>query len=167
MRIGPKFRETMRVLAPALPIARFFVTETTHIHPDKIRAYLATDYRLGHTDQDIVLTVGQCSKRLMALFASFGVECGAFLTAYNPRGARQSDEANEYAHARLAGQLRVLEIQVIEGSGSEVGTDWPAERSYFALGLALEPARTIGRYFNQDAIVWVGADGVPQLVLLR
>ncbi len=32
--------------------------ETTQIHPDKVRAYLATDYRLGHTDQGIVLTGG-------------------------------------------------------------------------------------------------------------
>ena len=30
------------------------VSETTQIHPDKIRAYLATDYRLGHTDDDII-----------------------------------------------------------------------------------------------------------------
>ena len=36
-----------------------------------------------------------------------------------------------------------------------------------ALGLALEPAKTIGTHFNQDAIVWVGPDAVPQLILLR
>lgn len=47
------------------------------------------------------------------------------------------------------------------------GSDWPTERSYFALGLALEPAKEIGIQFGQDAIVWVGADAVPQLILLR
>jgi hypothetical protein len=55
----------------------------------------------------------------------------------------------------------------IEGSGSEEGTDWPSEKSYFALGLALEPSRAIGTHFDQDAIVWVGLDAVPQLILLR
>ena len=32
------------------------MSETTQIHPDKVRAYMATAYRLGHTAQDIVLT---------------------------------------------------------------------------------------------------------------
>ena len=44
------------------------MAETTQIHPDKVRAYLTTDYRLGHTTQDIVLTIGQPSERLAALF---------------------------------------------------------------------------------------------------
>ena len=143
------------------------MAETTQIHPDKVRAFLATDYRLGHTAQDIVLTIGQRSERLAALFAAKGVNCGAFLTAYNPRGTLQPEAANHLAHAQLATQLEQLGHEVIEGSGSEEGTDWPAEKSYFALGLALEPAKAMGTHFDQDAIVWVGADAVPQLILLR
>ena len=147
------------------------MSETTQIHPDKVRAYLATSYRIGHTAQDIVLTIGQRSDRLAALFASSDVDCGAFLTAYNPRGTQQSDAANELAHAQLAAQLQGLGqgrgLQAIEGSGSEEGTDWPAEKSYFAMGLDLETSKAIGTLFDQDAIVWVGADAVPQLILLR
>jgi hypothetical protein len=143
------------------------MAETTQIHPDKVRAYLATDYRLGHTPQDIVLTIGQRSDRLAVLFASCGVACGAFLTAYNPRGAVQPDAANVFAHAELEARLQALGLQSIEGSGSEDGTDWPSEKSYFTLGLALEPARAIGIHFDQDAIVWVGPDAVSQLILLR
>ena len=143
------------------------MAETTQIHPDKVRAYLATDYRLGHTTQDIVLTIGQPSERLAALFVSSGLACGAFITAYNPCGAVQADAANDKAHVQLAAKLAELGLQVIEGSGSEEGTDWPAEKSYFALGLTLEPAKAIGVHFDQDAIVWVGPDAVPQLILLR
>ena len=141
--------------------------ETTQIHPDKVKAYLATDYRLGHTAQDIVLTIGQRSERLAALFAAKGVNCGAFLTAYNPRSTIQPAEVNDRAHAQLAAKIQELGLQAIEGSGSEEGTDWPAEKSYFALGLALEPAKAMGTHLDQDAIVWVGADAEPQLVLLR
>ena len=143
------------------------VSETTQIHPDKIRAYLATDYRLGHTDNDIILKIGKRSERLAVLFASGGVDCGAFITAYNPRGTTQSDEANNQAHAQLAREIEKLGLASIEGSGSEEGTDWPAECSYFVLGLALEPAKAIGSHFDQDAIVWVGSDCLPQLILLR
>ena len=143
------------------------MTETTQIHPDKVRAYLATDYRIGHFEQDVILNIGVRSARLAALFTSSGVACGAFLTAYNPRGAIQSNEANERAHIELASMLRDKGLQAIEGFGSEEGTEWPAEKSYFALGLQLDAAQQVGRHFGQDAIVWVGADAVPQLILLR
>jgi hypothetical protein len=143
------------------------MSQTTQIHPDKVRAYMDTDYRLGHTDQDIVLTIGKHSERLAALFVGNAVTCGAFLTAYNPQGTIQSDAANGQGHAELAIKLQELGLQAIEGSGSEEGTEWPAEKSFFALGLALEPSKTIGTQFYQDAIVWVGPDAVPQLILLR
>jgi hypothetical protein len=137
------------------------------IAPEKIRAYLATDYRLGHTDQDIVLRIGEPSERLAALFIAHGVDCGAFLTAYNPLGTQQPDEANDRAHAELAAQIAALRLEAIEGSGSEEGSEWPSERSYFALGMDLGTAKRIGQLFDQDAIVWVGADAVAELVLLR
>ncbi len=143
------------------------MTAATQIHPDKVRAYLATDYRIGHTAKDIVLTIGKRLERLAALFAGNSVDCGAFLTAYNPKGTVQTDAANDRAHAQLAAKLQALGLRAIEGSGSEEGTDWPSEKSYFALGLALEPAKEIGTHFDQDAIVWIGADAIPQLMLLR
>ena len=139
----------------------------TSIAADKVRAYRATDYRLGHTTQDIVLAPGLRSDRLAELFASKSVTCGAFLTAFNPLGTQKSDTENDQAHAQLATVLTDLGLEFIEGSGSEEGTDWPAEKSLFALGLNRKDAIAIGRQFDQDAIVWVGDSAVPELVLLR
>ena len=113
------------------------------------------------------MTIGQHSPRLAALFNSNGVNCGAFLTAYNPKGNIQSEAANALGHAELASKLEELELKAIEGTGSEEGSEWPAEKSFFTLGLALEHAKAIGTHFDQDAIVWVGPDAVPQLILLR
>ena len=143
------------------------MSDAAQIHPDKLRAFHNTSYRLGHTEHDIVLKVGQHSPRLAELYQSHGVTCGAFITAYNPRSTVQADDANHQAHAQLAVRLQGLGVEVIEGSGSEEGTAWPAERSYFALGLSLELAKSVGVHFAQDAIVWVGADAIPQLILLR
>jgi hypothetical protein len=143
------------------------VSEATQIYPETVRVYLATDYRLGHTDQDIVLNIGKRSERLAAFFAASGVDCGAFLTAHNPRGTIQSDAANELAHAELAVKIQEFGLKAIEGSGREEGTGWPAEKSCFAVSLALEQSKAIGTHFDQDAIVWVGPDAVPQLILLR
>ena len=139
----------------------------TKILAEKIRAYEATDYRIGHTGADIVLNVGKYSDRVMELFAVNGVSCGAFLTAYNPQGKQQSDEDNARAHQELARWLEKLGVVAMEGSGREEGTEWPTERSYFGLGLGREMAKEMGGYFDQDAIVWVGEDGVAELVLLR
>jgi hypothetical protein len=58
-------------------------------------------------------------------------------------------------------------VEAIEGSGSEEGTDWPSEKSYFALGLKRGESIEIGRHFDQDAIVWVCENAVPELILLR
>ena len=139
----------------------------TRISADKVRAYRATDYRLGHTTQDIVLAPGLRSDRLAELFASKSVTCGAFLTGFNPLGTQNSDTENDQAHAQLVTVLTDLGLEFIEGSGSEEGTHWPAEKSLFALGLSREGATSIGQQFDQDAIVWVGDSAVPELVLLR
>ena len=137
------------------------------IAPEKIRAYRATDYRLGHTVKDIVLAVGMRSCQLAKLFTDKGVTCGAFLTAYNPRGTQQTDVENELAHAQLDAKLNAGNLETIESSGSEEGTEWPSEKSYFALGLKREDSIEIGKYFDQDAIVWIGENVVPELILLR
>jgi hypothetical protein len=148
----------------------FFVdgtTRATEIDPQKIRAYLATHYHVGHTDCCPVLRIGATCTELGPLFASHDIYCAGFLTAYNPRGTQQSDLKNEASHLLLHAQLSALGLTLIEGSGSEPGTNWPAERSYFALGLTRDAASDFGRVFDQDAIVWVGDDLVPQLILLR
>ncbi len=139
----------------------------TQIAPDKIRAYLATHYRVGCEDSPIELTAGTRSDSLAALFAVRRVACGAFITAFNPRGTQQADAANNLAHARLAAALAAHDVEIIEGTGTADSSDWPAESSWFALGLPLDAARAIGMHFDQDAIVWAGLDAVPQLELLR
>ena len=160
-------RATKRVARrPSHETEGFFLSATTQIPPDKLRAYQATEYRLGHTSADIVLRIGERSQRLAELFTRRGVTCGAFITAYNPQGTQQSAELNAAAHAELIRAISVHDLETIEGAGSEPGTDWEAELSLFALGLELEPASEIGIKFGQDAIVWAGSDAIPQLILL-
>jgi hypothetical protein len=144
-----------------------FLAQSTKIHPEKVRAYLATEYRIGPASREIILTIGKRSELLAEFFAVTCLECGAFLTAGNPLGKSQSDSVNELAHADLLRLLNDQGVRAIEGWGSAQGSDWPPERSWFAMGLQLGPAKTLGRCFDQDAIVWVGINAVPELILLR
>ena len=133
----------------------------------KRSAYLRTQYRLGFGPDSIVLEIESHSGHLAAQFAEYGVACGAFITAYNPEGTQQSDEANSRDHAALLAQIAALGHAFIEGEGADATGEWPAERSVFAYGMDKASACAVGRQFHQDAIVWVGPDAVPQLVLLR
>ena len=139
----------------------------TQIAAAKVRAYRASDYCIGFTDQAIVLSPGLRSAEMAQLFASHGVNCDASITAFNPQGAQRSTGENEQAHQQLQSHIESNGLKCMAGEGSEAGTDWPAEKSCFALGLGSSNAIEVGRLYSQDAIVWVGESAVPELVLLR
>ena len=134
---------------------------------EKREAYFATNYCLGCSPAEVVLNIGKYNPRLTALFTEHRVTCGAFITAYNPEGTQQSTEANAHDHAALLAEVVALGLPFIEGEGADATGEWPAERSVFAYGMDKVTACRVGRQFHQDAIVWVGPDAVPQLVMLR
>lgn len=137
------------------------------IAAEKIEAYLKTDYYFGQGTDLITLRINTRSEALSQLYTLSGYACGAFITAYNPFGQAQSPEANEAAHARLREKLNTLSPRVIEGAGADPSRNWPEEKSFFALGIDLETAKSLGICYKQDTIVWAGADAVPKLILLR
>jgi Protein of unknown function (DUF3293) len=137
----------------------------TAIAADKVAAYQSTRYRIGGPEF-FTLSIGAKSEALLQLYRKTGQDCGLFITAFNPFGQAQSAEANQAAHFLLGEHLRALSRHVIEGAGYPSG-DWPPELSFFALGIDEGAARQLGRRFDQDAVVWAGADAVPRLLLLR
>jgi hypothetical protein len=62
--------------------------------------------------------------------------------------------------------LNRLGVRFIDGIGQHPSTAW-GEPSFLVLGVSLETARELGVRHEQNAIIWVGSDAVPQLVLLR
>lgn len=139
----------------------------TEIPRDKIEAYLDAHYHVEVGPDAFVLRIGQHSPDLALRYAAIGSDCALFITAFNPLGQEQDDAANEEAHVRLGELLRRASDHVIEGEGADPAGNWPAERSYLAFGIDADAARELGRHFKQDAVVWIGRDAVPQLLLLR
>ncbi len=139
----------------------------TEISQEKVRANEATHYRVGTGPKTLLLRIGQHSPNLTQRYLFNGANCAIFITAFNPLGKAQNDEANAVVHARLGEVLRALVADVIEGAGADPTGQWPPEKSYFALGISAEVARDLGRRFKQDAVFWIGEDAVPQLLLLR
>lgn len=135
----------------------------------KIAAYQDTDYHVRVRQNHFVLRIGRVSPELLALFAETGQGSAVFITAFNPEGALQADARNEAAHEDLRSALGALTGLVFEGEGRGTGdnTDWPAEKSFLALGIDEKESARLGREFRQDAVVHSGPDGVPKLLILR
>ena len=132
---------------------------------DLIDAYRSTHYRVTGVGQPFVLTIGRHSAELAALHTRHGVSCSAFLTAWNPRSHPTGMADNRTSQARMAAELRKLRYPLIDAIGESPDGAW-SEDSIVILGLDRAAATAIGRRYGQIAMVWSGADAVPELVLL-
>jgi hypothetical protein len=131
-----------------------------------VLAYRETEYRV-HGDEPFVLSIGEDCEALAALHRRLRVDCSAYVTAYNPHSKKLDDVANSHRHAELGRDLRRRSLAAFEGIGQHPSNRWPGEVSFLILGLTLEAAKVLGSQLEQNAIVWSGADAIPQLVLLR
>ena len=141
--------------------------ELTNISPEKIAAYNATHYKVGLGKDGFIMRIGEPSAGLRARYVAHAISCAVFITAFNPYGQDQSDNANDAAHARLQAAIMDLTGLISEGAGADPTGVWPPEKSFLALGIDEDTAAQLGRTFHQDAVVWVGSDAVPKLLLLR
>lgn len=143
-----------------------FLFSNTVIDPATIQAYLETDYRVCG-DMPFTLHIGQVNSYLIAAHMHNRVDCSAFLTACNPFSRVVDEDANHQLQQQLTKELTKRGLTFLRGIGQHPSNNWPGEESFLVLGLNLEAAKTLGEHFEQNAIVWNGPDGSPQLVLLR
>lgn len=140
--------------------------QATAIADALIQAYVETDY-IVHTKPAITLRVAEQSPQMMKLHKQHRVTCSAFITAFNPYSQPCTPEVNLSRQQELICELKVRSLKFIEGIGQHSSNDWPGEPSLLVLGLSLEAAKTLGSRFEQNALVWMGTDCTPELVLLR
>jgi hypothetical protein len=141
-------------------------SEMSVIPKELIDAYRATHFHVLEP-VSFVLRIGEFSPVLEDLYRDRSVSSAAFLTACTPYSNKTKAVDNEKANDVLKHTLKDEQIIFYEGIGENPAGEWPSEPSVFALGLSHEKASSIGRAFNQNAIVWVGSNAVPELELLR
>jgi len=137
-------------------------------------AYRTTDYVVeavsgqvvGGGEHSLVLRVDIASQGLRALHRRYGVDCSCFITACNPFSQPLDEQTNLRRQEALAAELRRRSLAFLPGAGRHSSNDWPPEPSFLVLGLALEASKNLGRHYEQNAIVWAGADVVPRLITL-
>jgi len=114
-----------------------------------------------------VLRIGVHCADLAILHRAYQTSCSAFVTACNPQGQIVSDRLNARQQQALVAEVSQRGLAAIPGIGVHPSGEWRGEASFLFPGLTREAAQELGRLFAQNAVVWSGADAVPELLLLR
>jgi Protein of unknown function (DUF3293) len=128
--------------------------------------YLATHYEVQAPDGPFTLLIGQPSDALAAAHRAHGVQCSAFLTAWNPRGQQTTASANQLAQQSLLAMLEAARRVWWPGRGIDPTGRWPAEDSMLVFGMDAAVAHRIGAALSQSAVLVAAASAVPQLLWL-
>lgn len=158
-----------QAMAKASPFVLF--DRPTALKPELVNAYLETDYKVfastGDTqERTFTMRVGQACEPLAHLFQERGIQCAAFVTAYNPYSAAHEDLDNETRQASLLQTLDQHKVIYLSGERRHPSGNWPAEPSVLALNLPLDASKRLGMRFHQNALLWCGPDAILHLVLL-
>lgn len=141
------------------------MSEESSIDPALIQAYRETDYIIDD-DPPVLLRIGEQNDGLRVMLASFGVETGAFITAWNPDGEAQAADRNYERQADLLDEIEKLRLNYFVGKGQHPEQAW-YEDSFFILGITRDQAWALAEQFDQNGFVWADMSGVPELVLLK
>jgi hypothetical protein len=132
-----------------------------------IAAYRAAWYRVELPDGAETLRIGAPAPRTQAWLRAQGRAGAVFVTACNPRGERRDDAANRAAMACLRAVVAARPWPFLAGAGGDDAGRWAPEPSLLVARDSVEDAAALGRMFDQNAVVWLPAEGPAQLVLLR
>ena len=129
-----------------------------------LASYRSARYVVHAEPTDLALALDASNPGLSALMRTHGATSACFVTAYNPFSQERTPAQNEAANAALREWLEGQGWPILEGAGCCGDDDWDAELSFLAFGPDAEDARAMCVKFNQNAVVFAGADAVPVLL---
>ncbi len=142
------------------------MNDSTNLPPELIQAYRETHYRVEGVEP-FTLKVDQVSSEVQRALAKRGLKSCAFFTAWNPYSIALKAEENTILERKLNLHLNAQSLNHTPGEGVHPSNGWPGERSSLVWGVSEKNAREIAEEFQQNAFIWVGEDGIPELILMR
>ncbi|UJP05163.1 MAG: DUF3293 domain-containing protein [Nitrosomonas sp.] len=124
-------------------------------------------YRINTKPQPIDVQIGRKSLSLARLLHQTAYRSAVILSGCNPLSELISDFRNQHAHELLRLELHRCGYFFMEGQNIDPCGDWPAEKSFLIFGIDQACACALGCRFRQNAIVWIDADAIPNLMMLR
>jgi hypothetical protein len=147
-------------------IKRAITNPESSIPADLIQAYTRTIYDVDGPSP-FSLLLGRPSTELKHLYTTFRCDCAIYLTAWNPKSQLLSEAENQSRQKELETEIQILQLPIVPGFGRDPVGEWPPEANVLILGLSLEIGMSLGRKYDQNALVWCAADTIPNLILLR
>ncbi|MEQ8710237.1 MAG: DUF3293 domain-containing protein [Rhodospirillales bacterium] len=138
----------------------------TAIPAELLEAYAQTEFHV-FSDPPLVLRIGARNNAMQDLFARTGSSSAAFVTAWNPYSEPRTEAENIRAQDQLMREVHDAGYSHVPGEGRDPSGLWPGEASLLISGISRPEAEALGQRYGQNAIVWVGSELVPELVLLR
>jgi len=89
-----------------------------------------------------------------------------FITAYNPFSNVLSYDDNSKRHLNLIKAFEDDNYKFIEGIGEHPNNSWRGEKSLLVYDIDLETSKRYGNKFEQNAIIWINNNQIPELIIL-
>lgn len=113
----------------------------------------------------IEFSIGQRSTPLDQLLTKYQQSTACFITACNPWGTDLDKEMNLEKMTVLEKDLIKTGLPYLHAFGSNSEGTWK-EESFLIIGVDKQVASQLGRQYEQNAIIWVVKEQVPELIWL-
>ena len=131
------------------------------------RAYRSAIYQVYTKEKTIQLSIAQPNQILDLLLSQENRFTWAFVTAHNPHSQCLSVAENHQRHQSLIRFLATQDVIIFDGVGKDKDGFWTPETSILILGINLEDAISLGRKFQQNAIVYGELGKISQLLWIE
>lgn len=133
------------------------------IAPELVAAYKDTNYCVSAPDTAFILRIGHASEEAEKLMAASSAEGAVFVTAWNPFSQVSTPTDNDKANRVLKDELDKIASTVLSGIGSSPDGQFQ-EDSFFALPISRFMAMELCVRHDQNAVVFVHPNGLPELI---
>jgi len=129
--------------------------------------YLDTTYSIFINEEQYDIKIGKTLPSAIQKLLN-SEKSAAILTAWNPRSQLLSSKENKARNNELNSALNQYSVFRALGQGSGLSdTSWPAEESYFILGIKKEEADILAVEYGQYAYVWLESEKPASLIFTR
>lgn len=132
-----------------------------------IQAYAQTSYRVYVGRKYIDFRVGELVNSINWCYGRERITSWLFVSAENPYSCRLAIKENNVRTQRLARFLSKSCFKFVAGYGIPDHDNWPVELGFFLLNANFTNAVSIGRRFEQNALVTKRPLEPPRLMWLK
>jgi len=130
-----------------------------------VRAYLNTRYSVYFAGETYIVKVSEPPvKGMSALLEKNDIHYGAILTAWNPRSHKTTAVENKKQNDALSRYLIKNNFIYYDALGEGQDSSWPAEESFFIIGISKEKAESLALEYKQNAYIWLQQNKPVELV---